>query len=291
MKRKPSAGPTYVSMRTLKILSILLPPTLIGGFEYFRHDFLLHELSMETGNLYITLLTLLLSFLFTTWMFGRIRTMNARLSKEQAKRAVYEERERLAQELHDNIAQILFFLNVQLKKGQIDEARSAVTEIDLHLRQAIFNLRTPPEEGENFAARLRAWLKEWSALSGIAVESRISESAESLAPSTEVPLFSIIREAFTNIRKHSMADQAMIELGKTDDEGGWRLYIRDNGAGLSGESLPETGGRYGLSMIRKWAEELGATLDIHSSREHGMELTVTGPIKKGAADEIKSARS
>lgn len=280
-----------MSMRTLKILSILLPPSLIGGFEYFRHVFLLHELSMETGNLYITLLTLLLSFLFTTWMFGRIRTMNDRLSKEQAKRAVYEERERLAQELHDNIAQILFFLNVQLKKGQIDEARSAVTEIDLHLRQAIFNLRTPPEEGENFAARLRAWLKEWSGLSGIAVEYRISESAESLPPSMEVPLFSIIREAFTNIRKHSFADQATIELGRTEDERSWRLRIRDNGIGLDEPSSPESGRRYGLSMMQKRAEELGAKFDIHFTREHGMELTVTGPMKKGAADENKSAHS
>ncbi|WP_218093079.1 ATP-binding protein [Paenibacillus solanacearum] len=280
-----------MSMRTLKILSILLPPVLIGGFEYFRHDFLLHELSMETGNLYITLLTLLMSFLFTTWMFDRIRTMNERLSKEQAKRAVYEERERLAQELHDNIAQILFFLNVQLKKGQIQEARSAAAEIDLHLRQAIFNLRTPPEEGGNFAARLRAWLKEWSALSGIAVESRISESAETLPPPAEVPLFSIIREAFTNIRKHSLADQATIELGRMGDEGGWRLYICDNGAGMSGGAVPEAGGRYGLSMIRKRAEELGATLEIQSSPENGLELTVTGTTKKGATDENKSARS
>lgn len=64
----------------------------------------------------MTLLTLLLSYLFGTWMFGRIQSMNVKLAEEQAKRAVYEERERLAQELHDNIAQILFFMNVQLKK-------------------------------------------------------------------------------------------------------------------------------------------------------------------------------
>ncbi len=78
--------------------------------------FLLDVLSMEAGNFYMTLLTLLLSYLFGTWMFGRIQSMNVKLAEEQAKRAVYEERERLAQELHDNIAQILFFMNVQLKK-------------------------------------------------------------------------------------------------------------------------------------------------------------------------------
>lgn len=116
-------------MRTLKWLTILLPTLLIGGFEYVRHDFLLDSLSMETGNLYITLLTLLMSFVFATWMFKRIARMNDTLAREQAKRAVYEERERLAEELHDNIAQVLFFLNVQLTKGQISEAREAVSRL------------------------------------------------------------------------------------------------------------------------------------------------------------------
>lgn len=143
-----------LSLRTLKLFTIMPPPVLIGGFEYIRHDFLLGVLSMETGNLYITALTLLLSYLFATWMFRRIGRTNERLAAEEAKRAVYEERERLAQEPHDNIAQILFFLNVQARKGQIDEARSAVSELDHQLRQAIFNLRTVPEEGE---ASPRGW--------------------------------------------------------------------------------------------------------------------------------------
>ncbi|MCZ8513575.1 histidine kinase [Paenibacillus filicis] len=268
-----------MSMRTLKWLTILLPPLLIGGFEYVRHDFLLQELSMETGNMYITLLTLVLSYLFANWMFHRIGVMNERLSKEQARRAVLEERERLAQELHDNIAQMLFFLNVQLKKGQIGEARSAVTEIDHHLRQAIFNLRTPPEDGASFDARLRAWLDEWSGISGIAVEPSIELPIRNIPPAAEVQLFSIIREAFTNIRKHSRADHAWITLGSGEAGGGWRLRIADNGIGWN-EETGDSGTRYGIPIMRKRAQELGARLTLLQANEGGLELVVTGKLRE-----------
>ncbi|MBP1156654.1 MULTISPECIES: ATP-binding protein [unclassified Paenibacillus] len=267
------------SLRSYKILTILLPPLIIGGFEYIRHDFLLNVISMEAGNFYMTLLTLLLSYLFGTWMFGRIQTTNEKLAEEQAKRAVYEERERLAQELHDNIAQILFFMNVQLKKGRLDEARSAVSEIDHHLRQAIFNLRTAPEEGANFITRLRTWLEEWSGMSGIAVDQRISVPEDSIPPSAEVPLFSIIREAFTNIRKHSHADHAYIEFVRWDDGSGWRLRISDNGKGTDREA-DEQPNRYGISIMRKQAKELGAKLEIDSAPGEGLKLLVTGPLSE-----------
>lgn len=227
----------------------------------------------------MTLLTLLLSYLFGTWMFGRIQNMNEKLAEEQAKRAVYEERERLAQELHDNIAQILFFMNVQLKKGQLDEARSAVSEIDHHLRQAIFNLRTAPEEGADFISRLRTWLEEWSGMSGIAVDQKISVPEGGIPPSAEVPLFSIIREAFTNIRKHSHADHAYLEFVRPEDGASWSLRIADNGKGMDREAAQQPH-RYGISIMRKRAKELGAKLEIGTAPSQGLELLVTGPLRE-----------
>jgi nitrate/nitrite-specific signal transduction histidine kinase len=273
-----------MSLGKLKLLTILLPPVIIGGFEYIRHDFLLSEMSMESGNLYITGLTLLLSYLFASWMFRSIERNNERLAAEQSHRAVYEERERLAQELHDNIAQILFFLNVQLKKGELQEARSAVSEIDHHLRQAIFNLRTAPEEGATFSSRLAAWLDEWSGLSGIAVDQRIDIADQSMPLAAELQLFSIIREAFTNIRKHSQADHAVIDL-RTDKKGqDWHLEIRDNGIGLGDEDTRQkVPNRYGISLMRKQAAELGASLVVRTTSQGGTEIRVSGAREnKGA---------
>ncbi|MCK9906283.1 histidine kinase, partial [Frankia sp. Cpl3] len=119
--------------------------------------------------------------------------MNEKLVEEQARRAVYEERERLARELHDGIAQSLFFLNVKLKQDQLDDARIAVSAIDSHVRQAIFNLRSLPEEGSAFSARLDKWLTQWSALSGIDVIHDLAIAEGFFSPAEEVQLFGVIQ--------------------------------------------------------------------------------------------------
>ncbi len=258
-----------MTYRMLYWLTVLLPPLIIGGFEFLRHDLLLDHMSMETGNVYITLLTFLLSFLFATWMFRKIERMNARLVEEQARRAVYEERERLARELHDGIAQSLFFLNVKLKQGQLDDARVAVSAIDNHVRQAIFNLRQLPEEGISFAQRLEKWLLQWSALSGVDITHDLRVQDGFFTPAQEVQLFGVVQEAFANIRKHAHARHAWICL-TTGEQKSWTLTIRDDGVGLV-----ETDGqtkKYGLAMMRERAKQLGTTIAIGSHEAGGTEI-------------------
>lgn len=266
-----------MSLRMLKWFTIVLPPLVIGGFEMIRHGLMLRYLSMEAGNFYIIVLTFLLSFVFANWMFRNIAEKNASLSQEQAKRAVYEERERLAQELHDNIAQNLFFLNVQLKKGKTAEAHSAVAEIDHHLRQAIFNLRSLPEDGVSFQERVANWLQQWEAMAGVDVMERMEWEHVVLTPSEQVQLFSIVQEAFTNIRKHSQAANA--ELALTEDADTWMLRIRDDGQGY--RTTDAGPNQYGISMMQKRAQELRAEFGIHALApgEKGTEIIIRGPKK------------
>ncbi|TBL81734.1 sensor histidine kinase [Paenibacillus thalictri] len=284
-----------MSLRTLKLLTIFVPVLMIGGFEYIRHDFLLDMLSMEAGNFYITALTLVLSLLFATWMFRKIERINVRLAEEQSQRAVYEERERLAQELHDHIAQMLFFLNVQLQQGKINEARSAASEIDSHLRQAIFNLRTPPGDGSAFASRLSAWVQGWSAMTGIEADLIMDVPDGYFTVSQEVQLFGIVQEACTNIRKHSQAERAEITLRlkevssrpvtgashNVNNGSGWRLSVKDDGIGMAERSPHSTG--YGLTLLEKRAKELGAAFKVSSAPGQGTEIDIIGG---GASHEI-----
>ncbi|GIO07237.1 sensor histidine kinase [Brevibacillus reuszeri] len=260
-----------MSYRIFYWLTVLIPTIIIGGFEFVRHDFLLPYMSMETGNVYITLLTLLLSYLFATWMFRTIKRMNARIVEEQARRAVYEERERLARELHDGIAQSLFFLNVKLKQGHLDEARVAVTAIDNHVRQAIFNLRALPEEG-SLDQRLEKWLGQWSALSGVDVASEIRIKENFFTAAEEVQLFGIIQEAFANIRKHAQARHSWISL-TTEEPRNWVLAIEDDGIGITHTSVDTK--KYGLSMMRERARQLGAAVDIRKRTEGGTIISLT----------------
>jgi signal transduction histidine kinase len=255
----------------LQWFTVLLPPALIGGFEYIRHSFLLPYLSMQTGNFYITLLTFLLSFLYASWMFRTIRQMNERLMEEQARRAVYEERERLARELHDGIAQTLFYLNVKLQQGKIDEARKAVSEIDHHVRHAIFNLRSHPEQEKTFAHRLERLLAQWSDQTGIDVTHVIELPEGFFSPAEEVHVFAVIQEALANIRKHARARQVTLRL-QAKENGGWILSVADDGLGLKNRETESPFQKYGLSIMRERAEQLKAHFEIRTPETGGTEL-------------------
>ncbi|MBO0959057.1 sensor histidine kinase [Neobacillus sp. MM2021_6] len=265
-----------MSYRTLKIITILIPTLLIGGFELIRHNtVLLQNLSMETGNYLIILLTLVVSYGFSTWLFKLIEEKNRRLATEREMRAVYEERERLAKELHDNIAQTLFLLKVNLKKGKVEEASGLVNSIDANLRQAIFNLRVNPLELISFPKRIENWLNEWSAVSGVEANVSIGLEEEYFNPSEEVQLFGIIQEAFTNIRKHSEAQSAAFLLQKISD--GWEMKIEDDGKGFAKDERNLN--QYGLVMLKERVEKIGAVLDIASIRNDGTKITVRGSDK------------
>jgi two-component system nitrate/nitrite sensor histidine kinase NarX len=251
------------------MITVLLPTAMIGGFEYFRHDVLTNYMSMEAGNFYMTLLTFVLSYLFASWMFRHIEQSNIQLVEEQARRAVYEERERLANELHDNIAQTLFFLNIQLQKGHMEDAKSAVSDINNQVRQAIYNLRISPDEGTAFAERTRLWLQEWSMVTGIDVKMELMLEPAYFTPVEEVHLFGLMQEAFTNIRKHSQASSAALLIQA--ENRGWQLRITDNGRGVD---VLDGQNKYGIAMMKKRAEELNAQFELNNLTDGGTVLHV-----------------
>jgi signal transduction histidine kinase len=260
-----------MTYRTLKMFTVLLPTFLIGGFEYVRHEFLLSCLSMEAGNFLMTLLTLAISFWYATWMFRTISRIHDRLAEEQAKRAVYEERERVARELHDGIAQSLFYLNVKLKQGKIEEARTAVSAIDNQVRQAIFNLRTLPEESGSLQRRLQTWLEQWSELTNIEIETELDIPESQFSAAEEVHLFGIVQEACNNIRKHAAARHATIRFVPSDRKG-FELVIADDGRGLPEQNARDQAAKYGLKMIAERAAALGAEWEIRNRPEGGTIL-------------------
>lgn len=264
-----------MSYRSLRLLTVVLPTLIIGGFEYIRHELFPDMVTMSMGNLLITLLTLIISYLFSLWMFRIIERKNQQIAEEKTRGAVYEERERIARELHDHIAQILFFLNVKMNQGKVDEAKAAISEIDHHLRQAIFNLRSSPDEGLSYSDRLTKWLDEWSVLSGIKVSKSVRIPAGFFSTAEEVQLFAIIQEAFTNIRKHSQASHAEIRF--IASAGSWLLEVRDNGIGPIDSHT--NGSKYGLSLIKKRADDLHATFDFLAGENGGAKLLIQSEEK------------
>lgn len=270
-------GESSMSYRDLKWITILIPTILIGGFEFLRHSGpFLRGMSMETGNYFITILTFIVSFAFSNWMFKTIKEQNHRISSEREIRVIYEERERLAKELHDNIAQTLFLLKVNLKKGKLDDAQGLVNSIDSNLRQAIYNLRTSPTEHVTLSKRIENWLDDWNTVSGIDLILSITINENYFTPAEEVQLFSLIQEAFTNIRKHSDAKKASLLFETRPNE--WKLIIEDNGKGYSENEI--SANKYGLLMMKETVSKLGAAIDISSEKNLGSKISIKGVRKQ-----------
>jgi PAS domain S-box-containing protein len=215
---------------------------------------------------------------------------NARLYGEIQSLAVVQERQRLAREMHDSVAQSLSLLHLQIAKMQEGQAvtdsrltaslrdMTAITENAYdELRQSIYGLRTMVSRGQGWVATLDEYLHEFTTRTGIKV---ILETADGLPaelpPATEVQLVRIVQEALANVRKHAGTDHARVQLQPA--ERSVRVTIEDDGRGLQPEAdTAIKQSHFGLEIMRERAESLGGKLAIESTPGHGTRIVATLP--------------
>lgn len=273
-----------MTYRQIKWLILTIPTLTIGIWEYVRHEFLLPYISMELGNWLAPVFVLLVSLLFLTQLFSMIEHNQEELNKAKAVQAAMEEREKIAQELHDGIAQSLFFLNAQLtqlehtkqpEQGMLHKLKESVHRTNDYVRQAIANLRQPAD------TKTAAWLQGIQSLiaelgreSALQVESHWSIPDLALSAKEKVELLAIVREALINIHKHADAGRARIQAEL--EGGGWVCRIVDDGKGWDPEKAAG-GSRYGLKMMQDRARMM--SWEWSMVREQG-ETIVTVRKKK-----------
>jgi signal transduction histidine kinase len=218
---------------------------------------------------------------------------NARLHQQLRALATTEERERIAREMHDSLAQVLGYVNTKAQGiqalldrgeteraseqlGQLAEAaRSAYADV----REGILGLRTSTASDQPFADLLGEYVQRWQDQSGILVKLIIEEEMLDLEPLAEVQLLRIVQEALTNVRKHAGATEVTVRLGRRD---GWlEVEITDNGRGFE-PPLPRTGGvpRFGLSTMRERAEAIGSRFILDAEPGKGTRVVVQVPVRE-----------
>jgi len=161
-----------LSYQKIKWLILLIPTLTIGLWEYVRHQFLLPYISMELGNWLAPVIVFSVTMLCITKLFAILEQIQEELQRTKAMQAVLQEREKLARELHDGIAQSLFLMSVQMEQweqvqaGNADEQirriRQTVREVNEYVRQAIANLRYPPEPTMPWMESLHRLVGEFS---------------------------------------------------------------------------------------------------------------------------------
>ncbi len=217
-----------------------------------------------------------------------------RRAREVRSRAIVEERQRLARELHDGVAQVIGFVSTKamaarlmLKRGEAAEAVDQIQQIETaaqgvfaDLRQAIHDLKTSVDDERGLVATLQEYLEHFQAEHEIIAELKVKEGAPRLRLSTEseVQILRIVQEALANVRKHSGAVHAWVQLG-VDGGAAAVVTIGDDGRGFD-PGLQARGARshFGLGIMRERAEAVGGTFDLAAAPGQGTRITVTLPM-------------
>ncbi|MCL2345196.1 MAG: histidine kinase [Desulfobulbus sp.] len=262
---------------TATAFSILHGKQRLGVYNlYYRQT---HPISSQERNL-----------LETLGQHLGVAIENHRLKSREMELAVSEERNLLAQELHDSIAQGLAFLNIEvqllqdsLHKGRYDEAlqtagqlREGVQESYDDVRELLVHFRTRILQSDLDSA-LTSALEKFEGQTGIATRFERIGSGAPLAPANEIQIMHIVQESLSNIRKHARASNVYLTVRRRP--GQTEIEVRDDGIGFDTENEPNVHSErhVGLKIMRERAHRIGGELRIVSRIGAGARLLLSLP--------------
>lgn len=219
-----------------------------------------------------------------------IAVERARLFARSAQMGAVEERNRLAREIHDTLAQGLAGIALSLESADaLAEADAAPEQVRESIqralkqtratleeaRRSVLDLRAAPLEGRTLAQAVAA-LAHTSDAEKPQITIEIVGGAQPLPARVEVGVYRIVHEALANIRQHAHAQHATIRLEVTPEA--LAATISDDGKGFNVNR--DLHGHYGLLGIRERARLLGGTTEVQSTRRRGTRITVRIPLEE-----------
>lgn len=196
------------------------------------------------------------------------------------------ERERIAADLHDTIAQGFTGIVMQLEAAEqaletdpdaaadhLDRARHAARDSLGELRRAVHAMRPEALEHGDLAQAVERITQRWSQQTGTPVTTATTGNPRPLAAETEVALLRTAQEGLANVARHAHADTARLELTYAPEQ--VSLAVSDDGIGFEPESV--TGGGIGLEGLAGRLEALGGSLTVDSAPGRGTTLVAEVP--------------
>ncbi len=231
-----------------------------------------------------------LRLIYTIGDLLSIAIERARLFRESARAGALEERNRLAREIHDTLAQSLTGIALQLETadallGTQAEAEKVqqslqqalkMTRVSLEeVRRSVLDLRAAPLENRTLAEALHALADAYRAKWNLQVVFSGVGKSRPLPVQVETGLYRVAQEALTNAQKHANAQKITLHLITTPDH--IQLIITDNGLGFDPEKL--TRERFGLIGLNERVKLLGGQFYLQSSPGQGTRLEVMVPLR------------
>ena len=220
---------------------------------------------------------------------------NTRLLDRERQVAVLEERDHLAREMHDTLAQVLGYLHLKaastrkrLASGEVERAAEELQEMQdlaheayVDVREAILGLRETLAPAGGVVGSLRQYVEKFGRQSGIDVRLVAADGVTaSLAPEAEIQLLRVVQEALTNVRKHAAAPSAAVTLANEGEC--LSIVIEDSGHGFDSSRVDREEGRsFGLRSMRERIERAGGRFTVESSPGAGTRIVVLLPLDEG----------
>ena len=210
---------------------------------------------------------------------------NARLHERVQAAAIYEERDRLARDLHDTVIQRLFAVGLSLQSlvgvpevapvsGRLQATVGDIDDTIRQIRASIFEL-TSSDGDRGVRASVLTLVQDLRPLLGFDARVVFDGPVDTaISPTVSEHLLAGVREAVTNVARHAEATEATVTVVVA--EGNCRLEVADNGRGLGGPSNGDGG--LGLVNLRRRAEKLHGTFEARSPESGGTVLTWLVPI-------------
>lgn len=200
--------------------------------------------------------------------------------------SIVQERGRIAREMHDGLAQVLGYLNLQtqtlgslLNQGRVEklqdellQMRRAIQTAHADVRENILSLRTTLAQEKGLETAAEEYLTEFGIQTGVTTSFSYQVDGDlNLSSVAEVQLVCILQEALTNVRKHAQAGQVDVIIRKERLEDGdhIRMQVMDDGMGFQMTGSKRS---FGLQTMRERAESVGGRLNIKSGGAKGTTI-------------------
>jgi signal transduction histidine kinase len=202
--------------------------------------------------------------------------------------AVLKERMKLARDIHDGLASDLSAVVALFKyhehrrevdpsdaEGLLLQMRELVEQSLQNARDILATLRPRHKVPAHLADAVRRHVEDFSQTYGITAITRILGEDDDIDEEERDTLYQVLREALTNVRKHSEAGVINITLDLRQPP--YSLVVEDDGIGIDIVALEEKAGSFGLLGMRERAELIGGSVEITASAMGGARISFYGP--------------
>ena len=218
-------------------------------------------------------------------LIDELTRSRANLMKVEREAGQLTERQRIARDIHDSLAQhftsIIMHLsaakhsNAESVQSTVQQAENAAREGLNEIRRIVWDMQPEQFEKASLVEAVEELAARWSAENNIQVKMKVTGNPRNLTSSTETALLRISQEAMHNIKKHAQSKNVNITFSFMEDM--FVMDIADDGLGFDHSKIKNG---FGMKTMRDRAEELHGTLTIESEPGTGTAIAVSIPIAK-----------